>query len=104
MDGAGTRALEHKRPKEIVRQDPSPLSIVSVTNATIESPLPSMDELDVYAEATERPEFHVIEVKVNDRTEIRRGIYTSNQTLGRCNGVEEPQSWHEGKLGTDLPQ
>jgi hypothetical protein len=75
MDGAGTRALEHKRPKEIVRQDPSPLSIVSVTNATIESPLPSMDEVDVYAEATERPGFHVIEVKVNDRTEIRRGIY-----------------------------
>ena len=75
MAGAGTRALEHKRPKEIVRQDPSPLSSVSVTNATIESPLPATDEVDVYPEATESPGFHVIEVKVNDRTETRRGIY-----------------------------
>jgi hypothetical protein len=66
---------EHKRLKEIVRQDPSLLGIVSVTTATTEFPLPSMDEVDAYVEAAERPSFHLIEVKLNDPTEIRRGIY-----------------------------
>jgi hypothetical protein len=66
---------EHKRLKEIVRQDPSLLRIMSVTNATTEFPLPSGDEVDVYVEATDSPRFHVIEVKVNDPAEIRRGVY-----------------------------
>jgi hypothetical protein len=72
----GDESEDHKNLKEKVRVQPGLLGLTQVVvPGTIEFPLPSGDEVDVYFQSAEPGQHHVVEVKIDDPGEMRRGVY-----------------------------
>lgn len=65
----------HRQLKMFIRDNPREIEIDNVMQSLEEFPLPSGDRVDVYHEANQGAQHHLIEVKPFDHHEIYKGVF-----------------------------